>query len=89
MTLGANKGRVAGQFLRQVGALMGFGLALGILGALVVSQIIRSMVYGISAINPLQMSLAASVMVLVALAATAGPVLRATGVDPLEALSAD
>jgi hypothetical protein len=89
MTLGANKGRVARQFLRQVGVLMGFGLALGILGACVVALIIRSMVYGISAISPLQMSLAASVMVLVALAATAGPVFRAAGVDPLEAMRAD
>jgi putative ABC transport system permease protein len=89
MTLGAGKGRVARQFLMQVGGLLGLGLVLGILGAWVGARIIRSMVYGISAVSPLQMGLAAGIMVLAALAATAGPVLRATAVDPLEAMSVD
>lgn len=89
MTLGADKGRVASLFLKRVGYLVGPGLALGILGSWSAAQITRSMVYGISALNPLHMGLAAGVMVLVALAATVVPVMRATGVDPLEALRVD
>jgi ABC-type lipoprotein release transport system permease subunit len=47
------------------------------------------MVFGISPMSPIHMAAAAGVMVLVALAATLVPVMRATGVDPLEALRVD
>jgi putative ABC transport system permease protein len=89
MTLGAGKSRVASLFLKRVGYLVGPGLALGALGSWSAAQITRSMVYGISPLNPIHMGLAAGVMLLVALAATAVPVFRATGVDPLEALRVD
>jgi predicted permease len=86
MTLGADKTRVLRLFLVRVASLFGVGLALGLLGAFATGIIIRSMVYGISALSPLHMAAAAGVMILVALSATLIPVMRATGVDPLEAL---
>jgi len=89
MTLGADKGRVAKLFLGRVGFLIAPGLALGIFGTFAASVTTRSLVYGISALSPLHMTMAAGVMIVVAVAATAVPVLRATGVDPLEALRVD
>jgi predicted permease len=89
MTLGADKRRVTKLFLIRVGYLFGIGLIIGILGAVVASFITRSMVFGISPLSPLHMAGAASVMIVVALAATLIPVMRATDVDPLTALRSD
>jgi putative ABC transport system permease protein len=89
MTLGADKRSVARLFIGRLGLLVGPGLLVGILAAWGASTLTRSMVYGISPLNPIHMGLAGGVMVLVALAATVVPVMRATGVDPLEALRVD
>jgi predicted permease len=86
MTLGADKGRVASLFLKRLALLLGPGLLTGVLGAWATSALIGSMVFGVRALSPAYMIAAAGVMTLVALLATAVPVRRATGVDPLEAL---
>ncbi|MGD8360273.1 MAG: ABC transporter permease [Gemmatimonadota bacterium] len=86
MTLGAGRGKVAALFLRRLGFLIGPGLAIGALASWAGSTVTGTMVYGISPLSPLHMAGAGGVMVLVALAATAVPVMRATSVDPLEAL---
>lgn len=89
VTLGANKGRVAWLFIKRLGLLVGPGLLVGVLFAWGASALTGSMVYGISPMNPLHMAVAGGMMVLVALTATVVPVMRATGVDPLEALRVD
>jgi predicted permease len=89
MTLGADKAGVMRLFLLRAGALVGLGLGLGILGTWAASRLTTSMVFGISPMSPLHMAAAAGVMILVGLAATTVPVMRATGVDPLEALRAE
>lgn len=89
MTLGADKTRVSRLFLARAGILVGSGLALGILGAWIASRLTSSLVFGITAMSPLHMAVAAGVMVLIGLAATLVPVARATAVDPLEALRVD
>jgi putative ABC transport system permease protein len=89
MTLGANKGNVTRLFLTRAGVLVGIGIGTGLLGALAASRLTSSLVFGISAMSPVHMAAAAGVMVLIALAATLIPVIRATGVDPLEALRVD
>jgi predicted permease len=86
MTLGAEKMRVAKLFLARTGVLFAVGLGAGVLGSTAASALTGSMVYGISALSPVHMAMAALVMVAVALAATMVPVVRATAVDPLEAL---
>jgi predicted permease len=86
MTLGADKGRVARLFLGRLALLLGPGLLAGVLGAWAASTLVGSMVFGVGALSPAYMAAAGGVMTLVALAATAVPVMRATGVDPLDAL---
>ncbi|MBT8398352.1 MAG: FtsX-like permease family protein, partial [Gemmatimonadetes bacterium] len=89
MTLGANKRNVTKLFLLRAGLLVGVGLVVGLLGSWAASLLTRSLVFGISPMSPLHLALAAGVMGVVALAATLIPVMRATGVDPLEALRVD
>lgn len=86
MTLGADKSRVVGLFLARAGGLLGLGLVVGLAGAWGASALTRSMVYDVSPLSLSFLLPAAGVMLLVALAATLVPVLRATGIDPLEAL---
>ena len=86
MTLGAGRGKVATLFLKRLGFLVGPGLAIGALGAWAGSTVTGTMVYGISPLSALHMAGAGAVMILVAAAATAVPVMRATSVDPLDAL---
>jgi putative ABC transport system permease protein len=89
MTLGADQGQVARLFLRRVGILVAPGFALGIFGSISASAITRSMVFGITTLNPISIAGTSGVMIVVALVATVVPVMRAAGVDPLEALRVD
>jgi putative ABC transport system permease protein len=86
MTLGAEKTRVANLFLARTGILFLVGLGVGLFGSFAASALTGSMVYGISPLSPIHLAGAALVMILVTVAATMVPVLRATAVDPLEAL---
>jgi putative ABC transport system permease protein len=89
VALGANKSLVFKHFMVRAAWLLAPGILLGLLGAYATTAITRSMVYGISALNPLYVAAAALVMLLVAFAAISVPVLRATHVDPVEALRAE
>jgi len=86
MTLGADKSRVVRLFLLRAGGLVALGLAAGLAGAWAASALTRSMVYDVSPLSTIYLAAAGGIMVAVALAATLVPVLRATGVDPLQAL---
>jgi putative ABC transport system permease protein len=66
--------------LALVGALIGMG------GALALSRLMRSLLFGVSAIDPLTFAVVAVSLTLVALVACWLPARRATKVDPLTAL---
>jgi putative ABC transport system permease protein len=86
MALGADRGSVRGLVLRQGATLAALGLALGVLGALVVSRALSSLLYGVGARDPLTFATAALLLGAVALIATYLPAGRAAAVDPMEAL---
>jgi ABC-type antimicrobial peptide transport system permease subunit len=73
---------VVGQGLRPVAA----GAIAGVLGALGVTDVIRSLLFGVEAIDPLTYGVAVALLGLVAVAACTLPALRAMRVDPLVAL---
>ena len=89
MALGADKAQVFRQFLSRAARLFGPGLVVGAAGALAASTLMRSMVFGVSALNPLYLAAAAGAMIIVTLAAITVPVLRATRVNPVEALKVE
>jgi putative ABC transport system permease protein len=86
MALGATRGQVVGLVIQQAGKMTLVGIACGIAGALVVTRSMTSLLFGISAANPLVYAGVAVLLALVALAAVAVPSTRATRVDPLVAL---
>ena len=62
------------------------GLAIGAAGALALGTVLRSLIFGVSARDPMTFASVAALLVAVALAACALPALRATRVEPSEAL---
>ncbi len=62
------------------------GLVLGFAGALAITRLLASLLFGVSAHDPLTLALVAIVLAIVSLAACLIPALRATRVDPLVAL---
>jgi predicted permease len=89
MALGSDRARVFRLFVAGASRQLLAGLALGLTGAIAAATAMRSMVYGVSVWNPAFMLAAASVMVPVAFLAILVPVLRATRVDPVQALRTD
>src|SRR5262249_62193986 len=84
--LGAQHRDVLRLVLRQGGALVGLGLALGLLGASATTQAMRSLLFGVSSTDLLTFVSVALLLTLVALLACWIPARRATKVDPLIAL---
>jgi putative ABC transport system permease protein len=72
--------------LRQSVLLAAGGLGLGLAGALAVSRMLRSLVFGISATDPATLGGVALLLLAVATAAALVPAWRASRVSPVEAM---
>jgi ABC-type antimicrobial peptide transport system permease subunit len=86
MALGASRSDVMRLVGRQGAAILLGGLTLGLAGALALTRTISTFLFGVKATDPLTLAAVALLMVLVAVAALAGPALRASRVDLLIAL---
>jgi ABC-type antimicrobial peptide transport system permease subunit len=87
MALGSDRAGIVGLVLREGAALVGAGLAVGALGAVLLRTVIRSQLYGVGAFDPLVMLTVVGVLALAALAACLGPARLAARVSPVVALS--
>ena len=86
VALGAGSRQVMALVLRQGAVLTGIGIVLGLLLAAAGAQVIQSLLYGISGIDPLTFAAACALFAVVALIATYVPARRALAVDPMAAL---
>ena len=86
LALGAQLGDVLRLVLRQGLKLTIIGAALGLLGAYIATRAITSVLYGVSATDPLTFVSVSGLLILVALIASYVPARRATKVEPLVAL---
>jgi predicted permease len=86
IALGAHPSQVLVLILRQGLRLVCAGLLLGVLGALALTRLMTSLLFGTSATDPLTFAGVAILLALVAAAACYIPARRAMGVDPLVAL---
>jgi putative ABC transport system permease protein len=69
------------------GAKVGLiGCAVGLVGALAASRLLESFLFGVSPFDPLVLALAALIVMLLVLAASALPASRAAAIDPMRAL---
>ena len=89
MALGANPRNVQRLIVRQgmLPALVGIGV--GLLGAIAASRLIASLLYGVSAIDPVTFVLVPLFLIAIAFLATYLPARRATHVPPTVALQSD
>ena len=72
--------------MRQAMALTGVGLVLGLIGAVMTTRLLGSLLFGIHPMDPVTFALAAVFLAAVALLATYLPARAATKVDPMVAL---
>ena len=89
MALGAGNGQVVGLVLRQGIMIAAVGIVVGVVGALALSRITQSLLYGVEPSDPAVFGAVVAVISLVAVAACLIPMRRATRVDPLTAIRAD
>ena len=75
--------------VRQGILLAGMGVAVGLVAAGAMSRVMGSLLFGVSATDPVTYGTVAIALIVVALAASWIPAMRAAGVNPSNALRAD
>jgi putative ABC transport system permease protein len=89
LALGAGRNDVLGLVVGQGMRLVGIGLLIGLTGAWLLSRVLTSQLYGVSARDPLTYVAVAVVLGVVALAASYLPARRALQVDPMTSLRSE
>ncbi len=86
MALGAKPGNVARLVARQTFAMTSVGVTAGLGGAMIAAPAFRSLLYGISPLDPVAMIVAGIFVIVVSALATVGPASQAVQIEPAEAL---
>jgi putative ABC transport system permease protein len=89
MALGADKNTILAMILRQ-GLMPAFiGVAAGLVGALGLTRLMESLLYGVKSVDPTSFLGVAALLLIVALLAVLIPARRAVSLDPIAALRSD
>ena len=86
MAMGAQRGDVLRLVIREGMKLAFIGALLGLGGALALTRLLKTLLFGVSATDPLTFIVIAAVLTLVALLACWIPARRAASMDPLVSL---
>src|SRR6266542_279248 len=86
MALGATRHDVLWMVISRVMALAGAGVFVGLAGALALTRLMKTLLFGVSATDPLTFAVISLLLTAVALLAALLPARRATRVDPMIAL---
>ena len=89
MALGARSNDVLALVVRHVMVTIIAGLAIGLTGALMLTRVTESLLFQVSALDPIAFVAAATVMAIVGITAAVIPATRATRVDPTTALRSE
>jgi len=89
MALGAGQGKVLRQILGSGMKLASIGVAIGVAGAVWASELLETMLFGISTGDPLTHVIVTLLLVVVALFAIVLPARRATQIDPIHTLRSE
>jgi putative ABC transport system permease protein len=87
--LGASRGDIQVMVIRQGMRLTALGIGLGLAGALIVTRLLRSLLYGVSALDATTYAGVTGVLIGVALVACWVPAWRAARLDPAVTLRAE
>jgi putative ABC transport system permease protein len=86
MALGARRRNVLALILRQSARPVGIGILAGLALSVLVSRLLSSLLFGVSALDPLAFGGVSLFLMFVALLACYVPACKATKVDPMVAL---
>lgn len=86
LALGAQPGQILRLIMRQGMVLVAIGIALGVIASIILTRLTASLLYGVSATDPLTFGGVAILLFLVALLACYIPARRAMRTDPMAAL---
>jgi putative ABC transport system permease protein len=86
VALGAGSRDVSRMIVAQGLRIISVGVAIGIVGSLVLTRTVESLLFGVTPTDPLTFALVILLLVLAALIACYVPARRATRVDPITAL---
>jgi putative ABC transport system permease protein len=86
IALGGPPASLLRMVIGRAAKLAAFGVAVGLAGAFILTRVMRSMLYGVSATDPIIFVSVGALLFLVAIMAAYVPARRATKVDPLVAL---
>jgi putative ABC transport system permease protein len=89
MALGSQRSGIVGLIVYSGARLALIGCVIGLVGALAASQLLRSLLFGVSALDPVVLVLAAICVLLLTSAASLLPAFRASSIDPMQALRAE
>jgi putative ABC transport system permease protein len=89
MALGAERADVVRMVVREGARLACIGIGAGLAGALILTRLLKAMLFGVSVTDTLTFAAAPAGMLLVVLLATLLPALRATRISPVTALRYD
>jgi putative ABC transport system permease protein len=86
MAIGATPLQVARHITAEGAKLVFAGASAGLVGALLLRNLVAALLFGVTGFDPLTYAVAAGLLFSIALLACAGPSLRASKVDPAAAL---
>jgi len=86
MSIGAQRGDILRLVLADGARLAGLGLGIGLIGSLALSQLIKTQLFGVGAVDPLTLIGVVALLAATAFVACWLPARRASRVDPIEAL---
>jgi putative ABC transport system permease protein len=89
MTLGAEPRQIVGQLVAGMARLLAIGAAAGLLLTWLADRVLRSLLFGVNAMDAPTLAAAILTLALVAAAATFVPARRAARIDPLAAIRAE
>jgi ABC-type antimicrobial peptide transport system permease subunit len=89
IALGARAGELQRMFVRNGLLLAGVGSGLGLAAALGLTRLMSSVLFGVTALDPIAYGAASALLIAAAVLASYLPARRATAVDPVEALRAE
>jgi putative ABC transport system permease protein len=89
MALGAGRANVMRMVIRQALVPVLTGVVIGLVAATAVTRVLRSFLFEVAPLDGLTFSAVSALLVVVAVAASWLPALRATRVDPMAALRSE
>jgi predicted permease len=89
IALGANAGAILRLVLAGAGKLLAAGIALGLAMTIVADRLLRTVLFGVSPLDPWSLTGAVGLLAAVSLVAAFLPARRAAAVDPVDAIRAE